>query len=76
MAPSDIKFAQTPVAFIKIKANNKESGIMEAVSKPPRKLPNNKTNTNTTINAPSIKFFETVPVVRAIKSLWSKNGLI
>ncbi len=49
---------------------------MDAVSNPPRKLPNKNTNTNTTINAPSIKFLVTVLVVRAMRSLLSKNGLI
>ena len=76
MAPRLIKFAQTPVAFIIIKAKSKDRGIRDAVTKPPRKLPSKITKTNTTINAPSIKFLETVLVVRAIRLLLSKKGSI
>ena len=76
MAPRLIRFAQTPVAFIKMNANNKDKGIREAVINPPLKLPSKNTNTNTTINAPSIRFLATVLVVLPINSLRSTMGSI
>ncbi len=76
MAPRLIKFAQTPVAFIIIKAKSSDKGIRDAVTKPPRKLPSKITKTNTTIKAPSIKFLETVLVVRSIRALRLRKGSI
>ena len=76
IAPNDIRFAHIPNCFIKINANNKDSGITEAVINPPRKLPKSSTNTKITISDPSIKFFSTVLVVLAINSLLLKKGSI
>ncbi len=50
------------------------SGITEATIKPARKLPKNKTNTKITINAPSKRFFSTVPMALFTILVRSKNG--
>ena len=50
--------------------------MVEATIKPPRQLPNKKINTKITINAPSIKLFDTVEVVSPINLLLSKSGSI
>ena len=76
IAPKLIKFTQTSNTFIKIKANNKDNGIVEATIKPPRQLPNKKISTKITINAPSIRFVVTVEVVSPINLLRSNNGSI
>ena len=73
IAPNDIRFAQTPNCFIIINANNRDKGITEAVINPPRKLPKRSTKTNITMSDPSIRFFSTVLVVRAIRSLLLKK---
>jgi hypothetical protein len=57
-------------------ANNKQSGITEATTKPDRQLPNNKTTTKITIKQPRIKFSATVNVVLPTNSLRSKNPLM
>ena len=48
--------------------------MVEATINPPRQLPNRNTKTKMTINAPTIKFSVTVPVVFAISLLRSKRG--
>ena len=74
IAPRLIKFAHTPKIFIKMKAKSSESGITDAVIRPPRTLPNNKTSTKITISAPSIRLREIVLVVRSIRLERSRNG--
>ena len=76
IAPKLIRFAQTLNAFINIKANNNDNGIVEATIKPPRQFPNKKIRTKITINAPSIRFVATVDVVSAISLLRSNKGSI
>ena len=61
-APKLIKFPETPKIFIIMMAKSIAKGITDATKNPARKFPRNKTNTKTTINAPSIKFFSTVPI--------------
>ena len=61
-APKLIKFPETPKTFINEIANNIASGMTEATIKPARKFPSNRTRTKITINAPSIRFFETVEI--------------
>ena len=57
-------------------ANSNDSGITEATINPARKLPKNKIKRKITINAPSIRFLETVPIARPTKSERFKNGSI
>ncbi len=57
-----------------MKANNNESGIVDATINPPRQFPSNRTSTKITMRPPSSKFLFTVPVVSAISSLRSKKG--
>ena len=61
-APRLIKLPLTPNAFIIHIANNIANGITEATNNPALKLPKKSTKTNTTIRAPSSKFFSTVPI--------------
>ncbi len=76
MAPKLIKLASTLNRYIKLKVNNILKGMIEAITKPERQFPNNKTNTNTTIRQPMVRFSMTVKVVLPINSLLSKNPLI
>ena len=76
IAPKLIRLAHTLNTFIKINANSKDSGIVEATIKPPRQLPNKKMRTKITIKAPSIRFVATVEVVSPINLLLSKRGSI
>ena len=61
-APRLIKLPLTPKKFIIMTANNIANGMTDATNKPARKLPRKSTRTNTTINAPSSRFFSTVPM--------------
>ena len=72
IAPKLIRLALTPNTFIKPKANNIDKGMAEATINPARRFPRNKTNTNITIKAPSIRFFSTVEIARFTKSVLSK----
>ena len=76
MAPNDIKFAETPNNRIIAKEKSKHKGMTEATTKPARRFPKSKTNTKTTINPPSIKFFLTVPIALSISLLRSINDSI
>ena len=76
MAPKLIKLASTLNKYIMDKANNKLKGMTEATTSPERKLPSNKTTTNTTIRQPKTRFSTMVSVVRPINSDRSKNPLI
>ena len=75
-APKLIKFPLTPNKFIMIMANNMAKGITEATINPALKFPKKTTNTKTTINAPSNKFFSTVPMALFTILVLSKNGSI
>ena len=57
-------------------ANNKQSGITDATTKPERQFPKSKTTTKMTIKHPKIKFSATVKVVLPTNSLRSKKPLI
>ena len=63
IAPIDIKFPGTSRMRIMTIANNIASGIVTAITKPARTLPNNKNKTMITNKAPSAKFFSTVLIV-------------
>ena len=71
-APKLIKFPETPKTFINEMANNIAKGMTEATIKPALKLPNNNTKTKITINAPSIKFVETVEIALSTNLVRSK----
>ena len=75
-APKLIKLPLTPNRFIIMMANNIAKGITEATTNPARKLPNAKTKTSTTINAPSAKFFSTVPMALFTIFVRSKKASI
>ena len=75
-APRLIRLPLTPNIFIIIMANNMANGITDATSKPARTLPRKNTNTKTTINAPSIRFFSTVPMALSTIFVRSRNGSI
>ena len=74
IAPRLIRFAHTSNTFIRINANNRERGMVDATINPPLQLPSKKTKMKITINAPSIRLVLTVPVVLAINLLRSSNG--
>ena len=76
IAPRLIRLAETPNTRIRMKAKSNDSGMTDAVIRPPRTLPNSNTNTNITINAPSVKLRAIVLVVRSIRLLRSRKGLI
>ena len=75
-APKLIKFPETPKIFIIMMAKSMESGITEATKNPARRFPRNNTNTKTTINAPSKRFFSTVPMALFTILVRSKNASI
>ena len=50
--------------------------MTEATTNPALKLPKNRINTKITINAPSNKFLETVPIALSTILVLSKNGSI
>ena len=54
-------------------AKSMERGITEATMNPARIFPSNKTKMKTTINAPSIRFLETVPIARPTRSERSQD---
>ena len=56
-------------------ANNIANGMTEATINPALKFPNNKTRIRITINAPSIKFFETVEIALLTNFVLSKYAL-
>ena len=76
IAPKLIKLASIPKIFINEIANNNQSGITEATTRPERQFPNNNTTTKITIKQPRIKFSATVNVVLPTNSLRSRNPLI
>ena len=76
MAPKLIRLALTPNRFMSPNANNIAKGIADATISPARRLPRKSTNTKITINAPSIKFFSTVPIALLTNSVLSKYGSI
>ena len=73
-APKLIKFPLTPKRCININANNIARGITDATTNPALKLPKNKIKIKITINAPSNKFFETVPMALSTIFVRSKKG--
>ena len=73
-APKLIRLPLTPNKFIMQIANNIANGITDATNKPALKFPKNSTNTNTTINAPSIKLVSTVPIALSTILVRSRNG--
>ena len=60
IAPKERRFAGMPISFIRIKANNKENGMVKATTNADRKFPRKSTNTMMTIETPSNKVCETV----------------
>ena len=72
IAPKESKFAETPNKFISIRANNNESGIMDATISPALISPIKIITTNITIIPPSSKFFLTVEIVFSIRFALSK----
>ena len=76
IAPKDIRLAEIPNIFIMHNANNIDKGITEATIRPPLKFPSNTTSINITINPPSIRFLETVPIALSISSDLSIYGSI
>ena len=57
-------------------AKSMAKGITEATNKPALKFPRNKTKINTTIRAPSIRFFSTVNMALLTILVRSRNGSI
>ncbi|OJX30964.1 MAG: hypothetical protein BGO86_00790 [Chryseobacterium sp. 36-9] len=51
-------------------------GITDATSNPARKFPRKRTNTKTTIKAPSVRFFSTVPMALFTIFVRSRKGSI
>ncbi|MNS72844.1 hypothetical protein D3C72_1062640 [compost metagenome] len=72
IAPRLIRFALTPKTFIIPNAKSIASGMAEATISPARKFPRNSTSTKITINAPSIRFFSTVPIALPTRSVRSR----
>ncbi|MNX09611.1 hypothetical protein D3C86_393420 [compost metagenome] len=75
-APRLIKFPLTPKVFIIIMAKSIANGITEATINPALRFPKNNTKIKTTIKAPSIKFFSTVPMALSTILVLSKKGSI
>ncbi len=75
-APRLIKLPLTPNIFIIQMANSMASGITDATSSPALKFPRNKTNTRTTISAPSIRFLSTVLMALLTILVRSRKGSI
>ena len=73
-APKLIRLPSTPNKFIRQIANNNANGITEATINPALRFPSNKTKTKITINAPSNKFLDTVPMALSTNFVLSKNG--
>ena len=74
MAPRLIRLPLTPKIFIMVTAKSKARGITEATTRPARKLPIKSTKMNTTIKAPSRRFFSTVPMALSTSLVRSRNG--
>ena len=70
-APSEMRLAETPSEFIKIKANSKDSGITVATTKAASQLDKNITSTANTSKAPTIRLCTTVWTVRVTSSVRS-----
>ena len=76
IAPKLIRFPDTPNSRIIPSANNIASGITEATTKPPLKLPKKRIRINMTIKAPSARFLTTVEIALSTNFFLSKNGSI
>ena len=73
-APKLIRFPLTPNKFIKIKANNMESGITDATTSPARRFPKKRIKTKMTIKAPSNKLVATVLIALFTILVLSRKG--
>ena len=71
MAPSDIRFADTPKYRIPMKPTSIDIGMTAATSRAARASPRNTNSTMTTSSDPSSRFLRTVCAVRSITSVWS-----
>ncbi len=71
IAPSDMRFADTPVRRIPMKPLSIARGMTPATMSAARKLRRNTNRTATTSAEPSSRFVATVREVRAMTSLWS-----
>ena len=76
MAPKLIKLPETPNKFIIPNANNMANGITEATTNPALTFPSKRIKIKMTINAPSNKFFVTVPMALSTNFVLSKKGSI
>ena len=74
IAPSESRLAGISVSCIRIKAINRDNGMVSATSNAPRQLPRNRISTSTTSTIPSNRVWETVckvvstRLVRSIKT--------
>ena len=76
IAPKESKFAGMLVTFIKMKAINKEIGIVIATKSAPRQLPNTIIRIRITSPIPSIMVLEIVANVVSTKSVLSRTTWI
>ena len=75
-APMLSRLRVTPEAYMQMKANRSESGMMMAVSSAARRLTRKKRSTATTITKPSIRTREIVWSVLSTSSVRSWKGTI
>ena len=71
MAPSDIRFAETPKMRMPMKPTSIESGMTAATISDARTSRRKTKSTTMTRRLPSTRFVATVRVVRSMTSLWS-----
>jgi hypothetical protein len=68
MAPRLIRLPDTPNRRMRLMAKSMASGMTDATTSPARQLPRKSTSTNTTMSAPSSRFFWTVWMARPTNS--------
>ena len=73
IAPNDNRFAGISVTCIRIKAINRDNGMVKATSNAPRQFPKKRISTSTTNTIPSKSVCETVCKVVFTKSVRSIN---
>ncbi len=71
MAPSDIRFADTPNRRMPMKPLSMESGMTAATMSDARTSRRKKKSTATTSSEPSIRLRRTVAAVRSMTAVWS-----
>ena len=76
IAPKLIRLADTPNIRIRMKPKSMASGMTEATISPALTLPRKTISTMKTMNAPSMRFFTTVEMLRFTNSVRLRYGSI